>query len=212
MSILSYLANPFVAAQQAGANAALDKGFKDPNDNVTGLPWAQTPSGQRQKLMEGPEMKYNPLVVDAEGKWSLRPEFQTPGGADIVAQLMGRQAQEEAGLKNAAVQNIAQAQAQNRSMQAMRGGYRSPAQDRFNIRDLMNATQGVAEKGSLARSDIGLKGAELDRQAKLADIAGLSEAAKGTNQFNLDKYKTQAAMYGAGQTAQATRDAANSGK
>lgn len=168
-----------------------------------------------RELANGPTLKYNPVTQDIKtGTIGLRKELQQQGATSsgLTQRLLDQQAQSEMFGRDDAASRAMQASDQARAAASMRGGNRSgntALMQRQSLRDQLMAQQDVSKQAMGNRFEIQSKGAAQDLAAINANANQLGTAITGVNQFNLEKYKTDAAKAAAKENADATR---NSGK
>jgi hypothetical protein len=212
------MADPMNFFGGAGAGAALGGGVDSsgrPNDI-----FRESLRGQDGALKD--QYKYDPTKSGAFG--ALKEQaMAAPGESPWAKMQLQKQGMEEMGAREGAgrAQSTALAEAQGQLMRT--GGLGSGARTRMamqSARDGARAQQDVARQGIASR--LGIQEQDIGRQKELlGNVSGVELEGQNknlgtlmgdvTNQglFDLDKYKSQMAEWGAGKTANAQIAAAN---
>lgn len=196
-------------------------------DNKTGL------LHDKYQLKYGEDINPNTQGIEA-----IRSRALGTGPSAWQTAALGRQGLEEQGLKNAAQQQGASAEAQGRSALASKYGLSPAAQERLaksSMRDQMSSLQGVGAQGAKARADLALQDEQMKNQF-LQGLPGQENALAqtqmqnrqnrlGTEQYNLgntvsqfnalnaadiNKYNEQMKAYAAQQQANAMHNSGGS--
>lgn len=152
-----------------------------------------------------PEYAQYQGLRDASG--NLQSQYKLSNGDDYSKGMLGKQALEEAGLRDQAAQSQAGALANARSQLASQYGLRGGAANRLaqmGQRDLLNANQKVSQQGALARSDIANQQFGLGREAEKFNIGQSTTDQNQMNQAKLAEYQEKMKAYSAAKQAQAT--------
>jgi hypothetical protein len=167
----------------------------------------------QRKLSEGPEIKYNP-VQEKDGKISLRDEFQDKGAGALIDAEQQKLATQQGLEKDDLASMLSQNLSNQRASIASRGGLKGQSAallGRFNMRDALLAQQKLGQQQAGARSDLGLRGVQLQRESELRNLENLGKGAYYTNAFDLDKWKKNKEVEASKISADATRSAGGGG-
>jgi len=175
---------------------------------------------QKQELAKTamPELTYNPIVEttgpDGKKTIGLREELQLRGPEEFIKAEEARQGLSEAQALDQMNRQMMQQQAQQRATAASRGGLRggTGAMDRYSMREALLAKQGITGQSMKQRAELASQAEQLRTQAREKQVGLLGGAIKDVEKFNLDRWMKQKEVEAAKAQAQATRDAAPSGK
>lgn len=176
---------------------------------------------------------------DTSGIDALKKEALRSGPSSWAMLAKQEQSMKDVAARDRAAQESAGQSAQARSNLAMRGGIDSGARERVaraGMRNYMDLSQNIGRESDLNNLQIGMTdeqnrlktlsalpgaqaqayGAQLDKaklldQAKMADVGNQMKDYEGVNDYNQKTYETQGSIYGAQQTANATRQAGGGG-